>query len=484
MRYKEAIAAYNEAKRIMIVELGPEHSIVAQPLNNLGITYKERFQYIEAITAYEEARRIKIKTFGRKHLTVAQTLVNLGTVYSLQTRYIEAIAVYTEAKQIMLTAFDSNNLSVVETQINMGLVLIEQKKFNEARSLFQEALPLEKAKTSLKLSFLREGNFNMLQDEVDIESARRCYHHAFDAQVTSDPKDPKMHQGLANQFYNTGQLTAAVEHYRILIILTPDNASACQKLACLVHARACLEQSKDESNRALEYLREATSYFESAIQLDTNSGICTEYAQFLWKNRAHFDIKKIVELLLQAINLHQTDISLSYGEIVVHTLDRHLQDLFEQQNKLTVKAIYLAHYLLIQVYCATDQLLVAQAVCQNLTLLVNADAEAYPLVKARLLQSTALIAENSQLGQFMLAQLQPIFLARETEQRYHASLVEASQATIEQRVLSHQQQSAQLDHSMALSPRLLRDSPILAREASNKTISIEEEIETSLNPNL
>ena len=488
-RYKDALVAYNEAKRIMIMILGPEHNLVAYTLNNLGIVYREQSRYVEAIAAYQDAQRIKISTFGCAHPAVAQTLINLGNVYALQTCYEKAIAVYSDVLQLLgIPDCDFISLMVSETQISMAHVLVEQKKFNEARALYQKAQSISTTKTSLKLSFIREGNTYMLLDNKDIENASRSYQHAKDYLISQNPEDPKMHQALANQFYSIGHLTAALEQYRILIKLVPENTIAHLKLASLLHTRACIDQSRGEVNQALQYIKEANSYFESALQLDTNPEVCTLYAQFLWKNHDYSNKNKVVKLLQSAINSQKMSLSLSYAKIERPTLDQYLQGLFDEENKLTIRAIYLAYYLLIQLYCETHQQSLAQKECQNLQVLIKAEINADVSEKAKSLgQVSALISANPLLEQVILAKFQPLLVAKETEQRHNVKLVECAQVTIERCNSSQLTSLVESAGSAISSQHVLKDSPIFAGEPQAKQTKIlleEKETDLSLTRNL
>ncbi|MBX9586379.1 MAG: tetratricopeptide repeat protein [Gammaproteobacteria bacterium] len=491
LRYSEAIVALEEAKRIKEVNYGPEHLSVGDTLNSLGATYAAQARYPEAIGAYKESIRITIATHSPEHLSVAETLNNLGMVYKSQARYPEAIAAYEEAKRIKIVTYHAEHPSIANTQLNIGLVLIEQGKFEEARALFQAAIVVydgvqhpnrEKAKICLVSSYIREGNTYMLQQEVDIDRASNCYHYV---SSSLNPQDPKVHQDLAKQFYDSGQLTAVLEHYRILALLRSKDASIHQNLACVFHAQACMEQCKGESKVVLDYLKKAEDHFEQAIQLDTNTSVCTEYAQFLWKNRVDCGFEKIVALLQKAIGLKQMENGLSYGPIERSTVDQYLQGLLDQENKLTFRAYYLAHYLLIKVYCVTDQLSAAQILYRNFQALVKEDEVVASSKKVALLAKiSALIKENPDKKILIEMKFQQQLLANESRQRLHTKLVDGSQAEIERCIVSQIHESKEPTRSPTVSPRLLRDSPILAKAASDKTLSKEEDIQASLNTNL
>ncbi|MBX9586380.1 MAG: tetratricopeptide repeat protein [Gammaproteobacteria bacterium] len=485
-RYSKALAAFEEAKRITIATFNHEHLGVAETLNNIGAVYSAQGRCREAAAAYEEAKRIKIASLGPKHPSVAVTLNNLGVVYKLQARYREAIAVFEEAKRIMLTTLSPEHPYIAETLCNKGLILIEQGLYEEARALFKAALIVYKraqhpnqeiTNNHIMISYIREGNVFMLQKDMDSHRASSCYQHVDSSLDPDSPESPKIHEALARKFYDMGQLTPALEHYSILIRLGLGNASAYHNLACIIHARACIELSKGEVKLALDYIKEAEGYFERAIQLTsheevcTDAGVCTEYALFLWKNRDFYGNKKIIALLQQAIALKQLDKRLSYGRMERSVVDQYMQILLDQENHLSFKAYHLAHYLLIQVYCAMDQLPAARALCRDFQAQVKEDEEAYEITQIALCaQFSDLMEADPDKTKHYEEQLRQQSLANEKQQRLHARLVECSKAEIKRVILSQIRESKQPVRPSSQSPRLFKDSLKYDGEAVNKKI--------------
>lgn len=490
-QYPEAISAYEEAKQIILDVHGSEHPDVIDILNSLGNIYQQEARYPEAIAAYMQLKQIRTVANGPEDLSIIVLAWNcLAGIYKLQARYTDAIEALEEAKLIKIAMDGSEHPSVADALSDIGQVLIEQGRYEEARVLFKKAIRVyertrhpnqEKARSCLVVSYIREGNFFMLQDNKGTDRASSCYHIA---SPSLDPKDPEVQQTLANQFYTTNQLPAVLEHYRILIRLMPNNSLAYHNLACFVHVRACLEQSKGEHQQALIYIKEANGYFERAIELNTSIGVCTEYAHFIWKNRSHYDCKKIIVHLQRAINLEQRDDELTYGCMERCSLDQYIQSLLNEENQLSIKAFYLAHYLLIQVYCVTNQLLLAEDLYRDFKAMIMKDAEAYELTQInQTAESMELIEAAPEQEAEILELLQEQCLANEKLQRQHTKLVAGAQAAIEQCILFQQPLLVQNDDLIAPTPRLLRDSPILSRETASKTLSQDKVTDSSLNQN-
>jgi len=104
-QYEEAEPLYERALHIFEQVLGPEHSDVAQSLNNLAILYCEQGRYEEAEPLYERALHIFEQVLGPEHSDVAQSLNNLAILYCEQGRYKEAEPLYERALSILLRSF-------------------------------------------------------------------------------------------------------------------------------------------------------------------------------------------------------------------------------------------------------------------------------------------------------------------------------------------------------------------------------------------
>ncbi len=72
-------AAVKEAERI-----GPESTLLATNLNNLGALYKIQGKLSQAVPVFQRAIAIREKALGADHPQVANSLNNLAVVYKTQ----------------------------------------------------------------------------------------------------------------------------------------------------------------------------------------------------------------------------------------------------------------------------------------------------------------------------------------------------------------------------------------------------------------
>ena len=89
-RYAEAKPFYQQALHIRERQLGPEHLLVADTLNELAGLYHEQSNYAEAEPIFLRVLRIREQQLGPENLLVANPLNGLAILYCDQDRYAEA----------------------------------------------------------------------------------------------------------------------------------------------------------------------------------------------------------------------------------------------------------------------------------------------------------------------------------------------------------------------------------------------------------
>ena len=89
-RYAEAEAFYRHSLRIREQALGPDHSDVAYPLNNLGILYYEQGKYVEAEPLYQRALRTWEQALGPNHPRTQEVVRNYADLLRKMGRETEA----------------------------------------------------------------------------------------------------------------------------------------------------------------------------------------------------------------------------------------------------------------------------------------------------------------------------------------------------------------------------------------------------------
>ena len=105
--YDKAIGYYQEALKIDLEQVGPEHPEVAIRYNNLGMAYEYKGDYDKAIKYYQKALRMGLEQLGLEHPKVGLRYNNLGVVYHRKGDYDKAIEYLQKALEIL---FDVNGI--------------------------------------------------------------------------------------------------------------------------------------------------------------------------------------------------------------------------------------------------------------------------------------------------------------------------------------------------------------------------------------
>ncbi|NIP13689.1 MAG: TonB family protein, partial [Pseudomonas stutzeri] len=146
--YAEAEPLYQRALAIVEKALGPEHPHVATSLNNLAELYRAQGRYAEAEPLYQRALAIREKALGPEHPDVATSLNNLAELYRAQGqgRYAEAEPLYQRALAIWEKALGPDHPDVATSLNNLAVLYHAQGRYAEAEPLYQRALAIvEKA---------------------------------------------------------------------------------------------------------------------------------------------------------------------------------------------------------------------------------------------------------------------------------------------------------------------------------------------------
>ncbi len=80
-KYAAALPVAQQLLAIREKEFGPDHAMVAMPLNDLGTIHYNLGQYAVAEPLYKRSLAIREKTLGPEHAEVASVLNNLGDLY-------------------------------------------------------------------------------------------------------------------------------------------------------------------------------------------------------------------------------------------------------------------------------------------------------------------------------------------------------------------------------------------------------------------
>ncbi len=107
-RYAEAEPLYQRSLAIREKALGPEHSDVAQSLNNLAALYDAQGRYADAEPLHKRALAIWEEALGPDHPDVATSLENYAALLRKMSRDDEAVKLGARAKAIRAKHAEQN----------------------------------------------------------------------------------------------------------------------------------------------------------------------------------------------------------------------------------------------------------------------------------------------------------------------------------------------------------------------------------------
>ncbi|MFN7909951.1 MAG: CHAT domain-containing protein [Microcystis sp.] len=143
-KYNEAIPLAEQALAIIKQQLGDNHPLTAQSLNNLAELYRVQGRYSEAEPLYNQALAISKQQLGDNHPDTAQSLNNLAALYRVQGRYSEAEPLYKQALAIRKQQLGDNHPDTATSLNNMAVLYQSQGRYKEAELLYKQALAIFK----------------------------------------------------------------------------------------------------------------------------------------------------------------------------------------------------------------------------------------------------------------------------------------------------------------------------------------------------
>jgi tetratricopeptide (TPR) repeat protein len=131
--YKRALAGSDTA-------VGFEYTSTLDAYNNLGTLYREQGRLVEAEAMFERALVGKEKVLGPTHTSILRTVSNLGCLYRDQRRTVEAEAMYERALTGQEEALGLTHMSTLDTVHNLGNLYADQGRLVEAKAMYERAL--------------------------------------------------------------------------------------------------------------------------------------------------------------------------------------------------------------------------------------------------------------------------------------------------------------------------------------------------------
>ncbi|MGC2401937.1 MAG: CHAT domain-containing tetratricopeptide repeat protein, partial [Acidobacteriaceae bacterium] len=156
---------------LMEQKLGPDHPLIAHPLQNLGIIARDQKQFPLALEYLWRAEKLREKTLGSQHASTAALLVNIGNVYSQEGDYRRSTETYLRALSVLEKAAGPYHQWTLMTLGNLARVYAAQND------------PADAVRYMARMNAAAETNL-ALNLAVGSEHERLVYANKFSFQVS------------------------------------------------------------------------------------------------------------------------------------------------------------------------------------------------------------------------------------------------------------------------------------------------------------
>ena len=349
------------------------HPEVASVLRMVAMAYHDVGQYEESVHYFERALTMQQALHkGKKHDDVAEALIDIGIVCERLDNYGEALDYYQQAFQMYVGLHKGKSHDDIAKALNyMGVVCERLNEYDEALSYYQQALEIQKTLHKgenhddvAKAFFAMGFAYGCLKD---LEKAIKYLQQALDVPSASPATKQNAGYNLgclyrvralaATQQDNEQQvqmlLKEAIKHYEqalaVPAVSQDMKASIGYNLGCRYHEASLVGRQAGDEQQEQAYLEKANTNFEQAVQANdgVEAGLYTEYGNFLLYTgkaaQAH-------NYLHQAIESGDSKSGLSYDLTAKGTVTPILQAYIGKQDKVSLRGIDYAYYLMILHY--------------------------------------------------------------------------------------------------------------------------------------
>ena len=350
-----------------------DHPEVASVLRMVAMAYHDVGQYEESVHYFEQALAMQqVLHKGKKHDDVAAALIDTGIVSERLDNYEEAFEYYQQAFQMYVGLHKGKSHDDIAKALNyMGVVCERLNEYDEALSYYQQALEIQKTlhkgenHDDVAKAFFAVGfAYGCLKD---LEKAIKYLQQALNVPSASPATKQNAGYNLgclyrvralaATQQDNEQQvqmlLKEAIKHYEqalaVPAVSQDMKASIGYNLGCRYHEASLVGRQAGDEQQEQAYLEKANTNFEQAVQANdgVEAGLYTEYGNFLLYTgkaaQAH-------NYLHQAIESGDSKSGLSYDLTAQGTVTPVLQAYIGEQDKVSLRGIDYAYYLMILHY--------------------------------------------------------------------------------------------------------------------------------------
>ena len=120
----------------------PNHILISDSFNNLGLAYKFVGELEQTSHCYESALRIREQTLDKEHPALAGMLSNLGVLYMDLAELQKAKDLFHKALQTRIKVLGLNHCKVGDCFLNLGLVHERCNENDAAARHFKRAVDI------------------------------------------------------------------------------------------------------------------------------------------------------------------------------------------------------------------------------------------------------------------------------------------------------------------------------------------------------
>jgi CHAT domain-containing protein/Tfp pilus assembly protein PilF len=277
-KYEAALQPAEKSLTIRQKQLGPDHLLVADSLNNIAALYFALGDYVKAEPRFKQALEIREKQ--HEDLLIANSLNSLAGLYQARGDYDRAEPLFKRALEIREKKLGSEHPVVARMLNNLGLLYQKKRDYVQAEPLFKRALEIRQKTLPADHPDIAKSLNNlavMYQELGRLDEALPLYTRALDI---LEKKLGPAHPNVANAIHNLAVLYLLKKEYalaeplyqRALNIIEKAEGSEHPDFANALESFAIMYETKGDIARAIELQKRASDIREHNLALILTSG--------------------------------------------------------------------------------------------------------------------------------------------------------------------------------------------------------------------
>ena len=370
---KQAVSFYQRALAIyeQVYKETPNHPDIASTLNNLGAAYENLGNHAQSLEYFQQALEMQQALHeGENHAEVAGALRTVGVIYHSLGNYTQALEYFKQALQMQQALHEEENHAEVAAALrDVAIAYKVSGNYTEALEYFKQALQMQQALhegenhaevagalRTVGVIYHSLGNYTQaleyFKQALQMQQALHEGNHDAVAEVLNDVA--RVLCSIAENYYKQNDVENTIKYFEEALSGLPSNEEEtkiglCGALGCMYHVKALAARQAGDEQQAQAYLGKATTSFEQVVQASNakKAGLYAVYGNFLLATgktaQAH-------DYLHQAIESGDDASGLGYDFTVQPTVAPVLQAYISQQQKVSLRGIDYAYYLMIHHY--------------------------------------------------------------------------------------------------------------------------------------